>query len=184
VDYAGDGTPVRLQPDYEALRTIELRDAGEGTLIERIVDGVIGAVGAACILSMTMLVFCNALSRYLFSNSFIWADEIIVSLMPWLAMSGVYLSIRRRDMIRIDYFVEKLPPRPRRALIVGSQFISAAAFAFLAIGGFQYLAMFGGDTTLYLDLPTGWFTSALLIGAGLVFAAFVIEGVRDARKEA
>jgi TRAP-type C4-dicarboxylate transport system permease small subunit len=164
----------------DTLSTFELRDEAGATLIERIVDRTVGAAGAGVIITMTALVFGNAMGRYLFNATAIWADELVVALMPWLAMCGVYLSIRQREMIRIDYFVEKFPPRIRRAIVLSSQLFSAAAFAYLAIGGFQYLNLFGSDTTLYLDLPTGWFTSALLIGSGLVVAAFIIEAARDA----
>jgi len=179
--FASDGTPVRLAQEIDDhLSTFELGDHRGQTLIERIVDGVIGAIGATCIVGMTLLVFGNAVSRYVFNESFIWADELIVAVMPWLAVCGVYLSIRQRQLIRIEYFVDRFPPRLRRVMRVGSDVFSAIAFGYLAIGGLQYLNLFGADRTLFLDLPTGWFTSALFIGSSLVLVAFLIEAGREA----
>jgi len=179
--FAGDGTPVRLAQEIDDhLATFELGDHRGETLIERIVDGVIGAIGAACIVGMSLLVFGNAVSRYLFNESFIWADELIVAVMPWLAVCGVYLSIRQRQLIRIEYFVDRFPPRIRRVVRVSSDIFSAIAFGYLAIGGLQYLNLFGADRTLFLDLPTGWFTSALFIGSSLVLVAFLVEAGREA----
>ena len=184
VGFGGDGTPVRLADEIgDQLSTFELGDHRGETLIERIVDGVVGAVGVACILLMTGLVFGNAVSRYALNISFIWADELIVAVMPWLAVCGVYLSIRQRQLIRIDYFVERFPPRIQRALRVSGDVFSAIAFGYLAIGAFQYLNLFGADETLYLEIPTGWFTSALFIGAALVIVAFLIEAVRTGVKK-
>lgn len=179
--FAGDGTPVRLAQEIDDhLSTFELGDHRGETLIERIVDGVIGAIGATCIVFMSLLVFGNAVSRYVFNESFIWADELIVAVMPWLAVCGVYLSIRQRQLIRIEYFVDRFPPRIRRVVRVGSDIFSAIAFGYLAIGGLQYLNLFGADRTLFLDLPTGWFTSALFIGSTLVLVAFLVEAGREA----
>jgi TRAP-type C4-dicarboxylate transport system permease small subunit len=179
VEFAGDGKPVDVVSQIdEALSTYELSTHRGETLAERIVDGVIGSVGAAIILVMTALIFGNAVGRYALNTSAIWADELVVSLMPWLAMCGVFLSIRQREMIRIDYFVEKFPQGVKRAIVLFSQIFSAAAFAYLGIGGLQLLNLFGSDTTLYLDIPTGWFTSAVLIGSCLVAAAFLLDAAR------
>ncbi|BCJ90646.1 hypothetical protein IZ6_13810 [Terrihabitans soli] len=167
----------------DTLSSFELRDGPDATFVERIVDRTIAGAGAAIIIAITALVFGNATSRYIFNFTAIWADELIVALMPWLAMCGVYLSIRQREMIRIDYFVEKFPPKIKRVITMLSQVFSAAVFAYLGFGGFQYLNLFGGDLTLYLELPTGWFTSALLIGSALVAIAFLIEAVRDFQKD-
>ncbi len=162
-----------------ALSSFEIGQRKGETLIEQIVDGVIGGIGAIVIVAMTALVFGNAVGRYAFNMSAIWADELVVALMPWLAVCGVFLSIRQREMIRIDYFIQKLPARPQRAIALASQLLSAGAFVYLAIGGFQYVQLFGADTTLYLEMPTGWFTSALCIGSGLVVTAFLVEAGRE-----
>jgi len=167
----------------DTLSSFELRDGPDASFVERIVDRTIAAAGAAIILVITALVFGNATGRYLFNSTAIWADELIVALMPWLAMCGVYLSIRQREMIRIDYFVEKFPARIRRIVTMLSQVFSAVVFSYLAFGGFQYVNLFGSDLTLYLELPTGWFTSALLIGSALVAIAFLIEAIRDFQKD-
>jgi TRAP-type C4-dicarboxylate transport system permease small subunit len=175
---AAAANELRREMD-ESLSNFEIEAIRGETLIERIVDGAIGAVGAGVIVTMTALVFGNAVGRYAFNASAIWADELVVALMPWLAMSGLYLSIRQREMIRVDYFAQRFPARVRRVIAVAAQLFSAAAFAYLAAGGLQYVKLFGSDTTLYLDLPTGFFTSALLIGSLLVAVAFLIEARRE-----
>ena len=45
--------------------------------------------------------------------------------------------------------------------------------------------LFGGDPTTYLELPTGWFTSAMLIGAAASALAFmfdILPGNRSGRR--
>ncbi|MFC5068663.1 TRAP transporter small permease [Flaviflagellibacter deserti] len=179
VEYAGDGTPIDLEISaQDALSEFELGFRQAETPVERVIDGLIGFVGVAILGGITLLIFGNATTRYIFNFTVIWADELIVALMPWLAMCGVYLSIRQRELIRIEYFMDMMPPRLRRSVDIFASVFSAAAFCYVAVGGFNQLKLFGNDTTLYLDLPTSWFTSALFIGAILVVLAFIVEGGR------
>jgi TRAP-type C4-dicarboxylate transport system permease small subunit len=99
----------------------------------------------------------------------------VIALIPWLAMTGVFLSVRRRRVIRIDYFVERLPQPLRAATTVFGSVLAAAAFVYLAYHSFDYVALFGGDPTTYLELPTGWFTSAMVIGAAASAIAFALD---------
>lgn len=178
-EYAGDGTPIDTEASpHDALSEFELGFHEAETPVERVIDGVIGFVGVAILAGMTLLIFGNATTRYLFNFTVIWADELVVAVMPWLAMCGVYLSIRQRQLIRIEYFTEMLPAGLRRALDIFANVFAAATFCYVAVGGFNQLKLFGSDTTLYLDLPTSWFTSALFIGAILVILAFLVEGGR------
>ncbi|NJO37853.1 MAG: TRAP transporter small permease [Rhizobiales bacterium] len=119
--------------------------------------------------------FLNAVGRYVFASAIVWAEELVIALIPWLAMTGVFLSVRRRGVIRIDYFVERLPGRVRVPVSVFASVLSAAAFVYLARYSLDYVTFFGGDLTTYLELPTGWFTSAMAIGAAASALAFIAE---------
>jgi TRAP-type C4-dicarboxylate transport system permease small subunit len=91
---------------------------------------------------------------------------------PWLAVTGLFLSVRRRQMIRIDFFLERFSPGMRSMLAALGQLLGAVMLAWLAWLGFNYVLTFGGDRTPYLALPKGLFTSALWLGAAAVALAF------------
>jgi TRAP-type C4-dicarboxylate transport system permease small subunit len=152
--------------------------------IDRAVNRIAEVAGAFILALFAVLVFVNAVSRYLLNFSFVWADELIIALMPWLGMCGMFLAIRRRQVIRIDYFAEKLPPRARTAARLFAGIISAAAFMYLAVVAFEYLQLFGSDRTIYLKLKSGWFTSALVIGSAAAAAAYAVDTWRQARASA
>jgi TRAP-type C4-dicarboxylate transport system permease small subunit len=158
-----------------ASRKLELADPDRdlGTL-DRRVNQVAEAAGIAIIALITLLIFLNACLRYMFSTSLIWGDELAISLIPWLAFIGLFLSVRRRQYIRINLVLEYLPVRVGKALELASHALSALVFAYLAWGAFSYVSLFGGDRTTYLELPKGIFMSALLVGAVAVCLAFVL----------
>jgi TRAP-type C4-dicarboxylate transport system permease small subunit len=147
------------------------------TVIDIWLNGVVEFLGVIILVAITLLVFANAFMRYAFNTGIIWADEIVIALVPWLAMLGMFLSVRRREIIRIGFLVDRLAPRSRRVLLAVSELISTAAFGYLTIVSFNYLSLFGSDRSVYLSLSKGWFTSAMCIGAAIVGLAFFAEAI-------
>ncbi len=141
-------------------------------------------VGVVLMSVVVLLVFSNAVSRYVLGKAIVWSDEVVIDLMPWLGMIGLFLSIRRREVIRISHFIAGLPRKVKSAIEIFVTILSAAVFTYLAIVSFNYVSMFGGDRSVYLDLPAYWFTSALVIGAAGSAAAYVYELIYDLRAKA
>jgi TRAP-type C4-dicarboxylate transport system permease small subunit len=169
----------------EATRAADLVDADEGLgFIDRTINRIAEVAGVSVLVVVVLLVFGNAASRYTLNRTAVWADELIISLIPWLAMWGMFLSVRRRKVIRIDFFVSKLPPRVQLAVAALADLVSAAAFAYLAIISFNYVQLFGGDRTVYLKIASSWFISAMTIGAALTALAFLADIVRSYRRPA
>lgn len=147
-----------------------------------VVNRVAEALGVALLGSVVLIVFVNAVMRYLLDTSIIWAEEVILGLVPWLAMVGLFLAIRRHTTIRIEYFFERLPAPIKPAVLVLGQAWGAAVFAYLAWVSVGYLQLFGGDRTPYLGVPKGIFSTALLVGGIAALAAFALEAWRTARR--
>jgi TRAP-type C4-dicarboxylate transport system permease small subunit len=169
----------------QTTQAMELADPDAGaSAIDRWINRAAEFIGVVMLATIVLLVFANAVGRYLAATPLIWAEELVIAVIPWLAMSGVFLSVRRRHVIRLDYFVAGLPERARGAINVFVAILSAAAFTGLAFYSFQYLSLFGADTTIYLHLPTGWFKSAMLIGAAAGALAFLVGLVQDRRSRA
>jgi len=143
-----------------------------------IVNRVAEALGVVLLAAVVLIVFVNAAMRYLLDTSIIWAEEVVLGLIPWLAMVGLFLAIRRQTMIRIDYFFNRFPTPLGRALAVLGESWSAVVFAYLAWVSVGYLNLFGGDRTPYLGVPKGIFAAALVVGGMAAVAAFALEAWR------
>jgi len=166
-----------------ATRDMELQDPDAGaSRFDRVINRTAEAFGVFLLALLTGLVFLNAFTRYAFSHSFIWGDELIISMIPWLAMAGLFLAVRRRNVIRIDFFVDQLPPRPRRFLRLAGELLAVAVFAYLAYVSIEYVRLFGGDQLTYLRWPTGIFSISFVIGPVLAALAYLITFWREARE--
>ena len=165
-----------------ASRAADMHDFDAGaTRLGKGVNLVAEVAGVLVFLTIVSIVFLNAFGRYALGYTFIWGDEIVLSLLPWLGMLGMFLSIRRRQIIRIDFFTTLFSPRLRSLLEVLASAVAAAAFLYLALISFQYLQLFGGDRTIYLRSEKGWFMAAMVIGPALAVGAYLILAIEDLR---
>jgi len=176
---ASEGLAGRIA---EASRRQELRDPDEGLgLVDRAVNRVAEIIGVSALGAIVLTIFANAVGRYAFNRSIIWAEELVLLLVPWLAMAGVFLSVRRGTMIRIEYFFEKLPPGIRRPLGPLGHLFSACVLTFMAGISIEFVMLFGMDRALYLEIPRLYSSSALVVGGFASAVAFVAVLVRERR---
>lgn len=157
-------------------------DDGSASRFGRAVNAVAEAAGVAVLATIVLLVLVNAIGRYAFGFTLIWGDEVVLSLLPWLGMLGMFLSIRRRQFIRIDLIAASAPLPVRRGLDIFASVFAAAAFLYLATISVQYLELFGGDRAIYLKIEKGWFMSAMVIGPAIAAAAYLVLLVEDVRQ--
>lgn len=164
-------------------RQMELADPDDGLgRLDKIINRSVEAIGVLALTTIVAVVFANAASRYLLNHSFSWAEELVQMTIPWLAMSGVFLSMRRGTMIRIDYFFEKLPAAAQPVIAKAGLAFNCLVLATLAYISYDFVRLFGGDMTLYTGLPVGFSTSALLFGAAgvaMAYAAAFISAFRS-----
>ncbi|MDH3220798.1 MAG: TRAP transporter small permease subunit [Gammaproteobacteria bacterium] len=153
-------------------------DAGLG-IVDRSINRIVEAIGILAMLAIVATIFVNAIGRYAFDAHLLWAEELVLLLLPWLAMTGTFLAVRRGTMIRIDFFFERLPARVRRPLALAGYVLCVAMLCFLGVVSVQFVQLFGADTSPYLDISTGWSTAALAIGGFAAAGAFLALLLRE-----
>jgi len=167
----------------EATRHQELADPDQGLpFLDRAVNRVVEIIGGGVLCTIVGTIFVNAVSRYAFNYSFNWVEELVIYLTPWLAMTGLFLAIRRGTMIRIDYFYEKFTPAAKRPIGILGNILCVGVLCFLGGISFNYVTLFGGDLTVHMRFLKGFSTSALMIGGFAAALAFLAVLVREARR--
>ena len=165
----------------EASRDADYLDYDQGLgRLDRTINLIAEIAGVAIFATILGLVFVNALGRYALGFTFIWGDEIVLSLLPWLGMTGMFLAIRRRQVIRIEYFASLLPRPLYRVFTITASVFAAAVFLWLAVVSFRYVGLFGTDRLIYLPIDKVWFMSAMVIGPALAALAYLVVAIQDA----
>lgn len=131
---------------------------------DRMADGVLAGLGALLVVIVLAAVFC----RYVLNQSLSWSDEVVRYLFVWFTLFGAAVTLREREHIRVEYFVEKLSPTLRRvieiAMLLGVGLFQAA----LVVLGFMWVWSTRGSYTSSLQWPLNlFFYSALPCTAAL-----------------
>lgn len=140
----------------------ELSEPGRQRLSvpDLILVGLFGAI----LLVILVAVFC----RYVVNHSLFWSDEVVRYAFVWFTLLGAALVLRDRRHIRVEYFVEHLPPGVRRAVELAGLLLILAFNAFLVVAGTLWVCRTHGAITPALGLPlNGVYYAALPATAAL-----------------
>ncbi|WP_083739978.1 TRAP transporter small permease [Mycobacterium sp. MS1601] len=140
-----------------------------------VIDRVLEALAAANLAAITAILFLNAVLRFLFNSPLGWTEELVTGLMLWLTMLGFTLGVRRRESIAVRALVGRLPIRAQVWLRLATDLLSALVLLHLAWFAYLYVVTFGDDPSPYLQLPRGFFTAALPVGAAAAALILLLQ---------
>lgn len=125
-------------------------------------------------ISATLIMFSNAVARYVFSSSFTWAEEVVRILFVWSMFIAITTGFIRNQHIGFTTLAEK-HPRLQYLSTLFYKVILAVVGGVVAWYGYKYNTMIG-------DVPlagTNWPTALFLIpgiAAGVVWTGVGIQG--------
>ncbi|UOM32965.1 TRAP transporter small permease [Acuticoccus sp. I52.16.1] len=130
--------------------------------------------------AMVVMVY-EAVSRYGFSTSHWWAEELVRFCVIWSVLLAIGVANRRGHFIRMDVVVNLFGPVGRKvcgfvAVIVGLIFCGALFYA--SVISIEHLHRIGMRTDSNLDLPLWIVRLALPLGAVLYGLYFVWAAFR------
>ena len=141
---------------------------GMGARLEAVLVGANRWVVIALMAAMSVLVFSNVVSRYLFNHSFLWVEEISRYMMVWVGFIGSGLVLRYGAHIAVEAFQDVLPTRAAqatRALVVVVLAITFVAMTWL---GVQYVRFAWDQETPVFNWNFGLIYLAIPIGSALM----------------
>ncbi len=139
-------------------------------------ERVILNLATALMLGAMGLMFYEASSRTLLSESHWWAEESVRFLVVWSVMLSLGIATRKGNYVRMGLFIDAMPRAVQRAAAwIGC--IAGIAFSVMVVIagtlGVIHLHRVGMQTESNLDLPLWIVRLALPIGAILYATYFV-----------
>jgi TRAP-type C4-dicarboxylate transport system permease small subunit len=123
---------------------------------------------------MFLLVFTNVITRYIFSYSINWAEELSRYLMVWTAFLGAGLAMREGQHVAIEILHEYLPKSFRKYFKAFIGLLIIGFLGILAYLGFQYALVSMEQNSAVLRWSMGMIYMAVPIGAILFIIHLVL----------
>ncbi|AOT68567.1 TRAP transporter small permease [Geosporobacter ferrireducens] len=74
-------------------------------------------IGMIFIVLMILIISIQVFSRYFFSVTPRWSEEVALLLMVWFAFIGISIGVKRESHLSIEYFVSLLPEKIQKVII-------------------------------------------------------------------
>ncbi len=132
--------------------------ASSGNRADRAADLVLIVLAAAMVSIALLAVFF----RYVVNHSLVWSDEVVRYLFVWFTLLGAAIAVRDREHIRVEYFVELLPPGLRRLIELLTLLGVLLFYLAMLVLGFMWVYETSGTWTSALGWPLNWFFYAAL----------------------
>lgn len=107
--------------------------------LDRLATGLLAVLGLVLI-AMVALSVWNVISRYVFNDALLWADEVATFAMIVLAYLGAVICAWRGTEIRMDILLTLLPDGAQRVLRIGQQVVIVVLTAWIAWLSWGYVA--------------------------------------------
>jgi tripartite ATP-independent transporter DctM subunit len=140
------------------------------------------AVSAALMLNITVLLLAGVVSRYVFGKPLVWSDEVVSISFVWLTMLGSAIALHRNEHLRLNLFVEMLPPRARDFVHALALAAMAAVLVALVVPAIDYARDEWFIRTPALDMPNAFRVGSIAVGLAAMLALVVVYAGRTVRK--
>lgn len=109
---------------------------------------------------LILLVFGNAILRYLFNSGIVWSEELARYLFVWLVFLGAVLAYRDKEHIIVDILILNVPRPVQKILYIFSNLIVCIS-----------MIMFFYGTILLINLNSGILGPATGLPINLLYIA-------------
>lgn len=136
--------------------------------------------GATLVAAFAVMVVYVVISRYLFSSTPRWAEELPRLALVWLTFVGAISGFVRASHFRAGLLdLLSIPDGIRRVIAVLAFAATAVFLAVLGWAGWKLTGITWGHQTTALSLPGGLFYLPLPLCCGLALVGLILKGGRE-----
>lgn len=140
-------------------------------------------ITAVLIISIIVLIFIQVITRYVFSYSLTWSEELSRYLFVWMIFLSLNLTIRDNLPIRIDFIDEFLPTKPKKVIGIFVKILTSIILIVFSFSAYKLTLLGTSSTSPALNVPLIFIYIAMPIGYALSFVETIIKMVGMIRKE-
>ena len=127
---------------------------------------------------MTILIFLLVVTRYFFSYSFPWTEELTRYLMVWMAFLSASALIQRDSHLSIDFISSKLSSRSQDIFFIMFRLLEMAFLLLLIHKGWAYAQSVQDITSPAIGISMIWPSLAIPTTAVLMFFFSMIRVIQ------
>jgi TRAP-type C4-dicarboxylate transport system permease small subunit len=141
-------------------------------------DVIIASIALAVLVAIT---FFGVVMRYIFSNPFVWQEELQISLFLWVAFLGSSAAFRTKGHVEISMVFDRFSYKAQRVLSVLIYCIVAVSLIYLIFKSSDMVKMFfdTNKSTPVLSVPSALIYSVVPVCSLLMLCNYSVATWKD-----
>ena len=136
---------------------------------------IIGVVMVAMVAFTGFQVFC----RYIFNSALSWPEEMNIFFMAWLTFVGSSIALKQSAHIGVDLFINYLPARLRRGILLVGHIVMFSFILLLIDTGYSVAMMNIDSFSEALEIPLIYPRLSLVVGGVMMLLQMIYIVGRD-----
>lgn len=162
-------------PASEPLIVAESDEVRAGSRLLKPVE----VVASGLLIAIVTLLLAGVTSRYVFSLSVVWIDEVASICFLWLAMLGSAIALDRNEHLRLTLFLHKMPERIQGFMGAFALLVVATFLLSLMVPAFDYALEEWYITSPALNIPSTFRVSAIPFGMVAMLAIVIAYALKS-----
>jgi TRAP-type C4-dicarboxylate transport system permease small subunit len=136
---------------------------------------------AVLLTAMTIIVVVGIAARYILLVSIPWTEELSRYLMIWTGFVGFGVAYRKKELISVKLFVDRLPPHLLRIAFLVSDIACSLFLIIVVVYGIKLCVMNVYQVSPALRVSMAIIYAAIPLGCCL-YLMFVVESISSSLK--
>ena len=139
--------------------------------------GLAEALAIVALLAVTALIMAQIVAREVFTVGLSWADELARYAGLCVVFLAVPALLARDEHVRVDMFLNMMPPRLRSAVGIGNEILMVAFGALFVTAGWLFMERAAKFSTPALRMPNLIFYLPAFIGMALMLLVAIDRAI-------
>jgi TRAP-type C4-dicarboxylate transport system permease small subunit len=125
---------------------------------------------------IVILVFAQVISRYIFTFSISWSQEVVTYLFIWMIFIGCSMGLRKGEIISIDFFIKKLSKKTALYINILNNSLLILFFTVGILSNNQIIKYSLSQLSPILNLSMGWIAFSFSVSA-IIMILYLISNI-------
>nr|TXF85648.1 TRAP transporter small permease [Alkalicoccus halolimnae] len=121
---------------------------------------------------LTVVVFSEVLSRYVFQTPLVFSNEMTQLLFPWMIFVAAIAVTHDDAHLSVSYFRDRLPYFMQKGLYMFSKVVMLIFSVFMIVSSMQFVGNVSGQVMPVLRISSGWLASSVVFS--FIFISLVL----------
>lgn len=150
----------------------------------KMLQWIVKSTKIICGIMIGMLIILNlaaVVMRRVFASPIMWCEEVSLLLFVWTISLTLIPMTESRRAVKLDFFIDMMPPAMKAATSVVVNFVSAVCLGTVTVLGVSLMMRSQYRFTAILRIPYAYLYLSMVVGMGVSAFLYICQIVQEVK---